>query len=74
MVLMTAPSLSAAVQQPGKKGWKLGFVQRWVQIHSSLLDIIVKVLEKLERPKQMRLDGRKDDDVMSREPKGRKFR
>lgn len=39
---------------------------------------IVKVLEKAERYKQMRLDGGKDDDLPVRnpptEPKGRKFR
>jgi hypothetical protein len=33
---------------------------------------IVKVLEKLERPKQMRLDGRTDDDPVAKLPKGRK--
>jgi hypothetical protein len=37
-------------------------------------NIIVKVLEKLERPKQMRLDGRKDDEQMALHPRVRKFR
>jgi hypothetical protein len=35
-------------------------------------NIIVKVLEKLERPKQMRLDGKKDDEILLRD--FRKFR
>jgi len=35
----------------------------------------VKVIEKLDRPKQMRLDGGKDDDMPARKPEGfRKFR
>ena len=35
---------------------------------------IIKVLEKVERPKQMRFDGRKDEDLLLQQPKGRKFR
>jgi hypothetical protein len=35
---------------------------------------IVKVIEKLDRPKQMRLDGRKDDEPKVRKTEGGKFR
>jgi hypothetical protein len=35
---------------------------------------IVKVYELLERPKQMRLDGKKDDDIITSQRPGRKIR
>lgn len=46
------------------------------EVHGQLKqkNTILKVLEKVERPKQMRLDGKKDDDMTRRQPKGRKFR
>lgn len=51
--------------------WKIREVNHQIKAKNT----IVKVIEKLDHPKQMRLDRGKDDDVTMRpEPKGRKFR